>query len=76
MASFLWDLIYSFSITIADAPPPPLHIEARPFSPVLSWWTKWVTMRAPEIPIWSFNVLFIFNFINKIYLLGASISGN
>jgi hypothetical protein len=26
----------SFSITIAAAPPPPLHIEAKPFSPVLS----------------------------------------
>lgn len=40
---------YSLSIMMADAPPPPLHIDATPFCPGCKAWARWVTIRAPDI---------------------------
>lgn len=40
---------YNFSIKIDEAPPPPLQIDARPFSPAFKACTKCTTIRAPDI---------------------------
>ncbi|KYQ54913.1 hypothetical protein ALC60_06254 [Trachymyrmex zeteki] len=36
-------------LRIDDAPPPPLQIDATPFSPALSACTKCITIRAPDM---------------------------
>ena len=40
---------YNFSIRIDDAPPPPLQIDATPFSPALSTCAKCTMIRAPDM---------------------------
>lgn len=42
-------MCYKRSIRIDDAPPPPLQIEAIPFSPGFNAWAKWTTILAPDI---------------------------
>lgn len=48
-------VLYSLSMTIAVAAPPPLQIAATPFSPFFSAWTKVTTTRDPDEPIgWKY----------------------
>lgn len=40
---------YSFSMRMEEDAPPPLQMDATPFSPDLSACNKWITIRAPDI---------------------------
>lgn len=40
---------YSFSMRMEEDAPPPLQMDATPFSPDFRACTKWITIRAPDI---------------------------
>lgn len=42
---------YNFWTRMEEAPPPPLQIEAHPYWPGFRACERWVTRRAPDIPI-------------------------
>lgn len=66
---------YNRSMRTEEAPPPPLQIEATPFSPGFKLYNKWRIMRAPDIlnKRKQISWKYIYAKIKQIYIMSINI---